>query len=557
MNRLCFAAWFLLVPVFANAALSESDVKNRMISNLETIRNDFEVGYAPVQWKKDHVGWDLEAEIQKAKKKIESKKSISTKDFQHIVKNFFRATRDYHVSVSFYSTESATLPFAVKGADKRYFIVFVDSDKLTEGMIHEGDELITFEGKPIHDVILNLQQTEYGTTEEGTDRACAELMLTRRRGSRCDSVPHGSVSLQVKSKRTQKVSTYQLSWDYNPEEVTNHADYVKAEEPFSLTKGLDMEFIAGDFIDCNIVPERKPHEPGSRKSFIPDLGMKIWETNAENPFYAYVYQTPDRHLIGYVRIPHYSAGSEEAKAFALIIRHLQKTTEALVIDQINNPGGSVLYLYALASMLSDQALVTPKHCFTINQRNVFYAAEVLPILDQIQNDDQAKKLLGDNIQGYPVNYQFIQFWQAYWRFILREWHQGRTLTKPHHLTVDQINPHPTANYTKPILMLINELDFSGGDFFPAILQDNKRVTLLGTRTAGAGGYVIRSSFNNQFGIANYNYTGSIAHRVDQNPIENLGIKPDIEYLLTCDDLQNGYRDYIKAINTAICNLIGK
>jgi C-terminal processing protease CtpA/Prc len=104
-------------------------------------------------------------------------------------------------------------------------------------------------------------------------------------------------------------------------------------------------------------------------------------------------------------------------------------------------------------------------------------------------------------------------------------------------------------------MLINELDFSGGDFCPAILQDNKRAVLFGSRTSGAGGFVTTSTFPNENGIMQFSYTGSLAERPDSLlKIENLGVLPDIAYKLTVEDLQNGYQGYISAINEAIENL---
>ena len=134
-----------------------------------------------------------------------------------------------------------------------------------------------------------------------------------------------------------------------------------------------------------------------------------------------------------------------------------------------------------------------------------------------------------------------RFFLDFCNFIVDEWNAGHQLTDPYFLyNINHINPHPSARYTKPILVLINSLDISCGDFFPAILQDNKRAPLFGTRTAGAGGYVRPASYPNRFGVDLFRYTGSIAERVDKNPIENLGVTPDIFYSLSEEDLQGNY-----------------
>jgi hypothetical protein len=52
---------------------------------------------------------------------------------------------------------------------------------------------------------------------------------------------------------------------------------------------------------------------------------------------------------------------------------------------------------------------------------------------------------------------------------------------------------PAKNpYTKKIVVLINELDFSAAEFLAAILQDNKRATLFGEST---GGWRLREANN--------------------------------------------------------------
>jgi hypothetical protein len=301
-----------------------------------------------------------------------------------------------------------------------------------------------------------------------------------------------------------------------------------------------------------------PYTTGTRKSFMPDLGTKVWESGDDSLFYAYIYKTESGKLVGTVRIASYEA-PDYPKAladFAKIIALFQATTDSMVIDQVNNPGGSVFYLYGLASMLTDQPLATPRHRMAINQSDVSQALASIAKLKTVQNDDDAKKALNPaDLDGYPASYEFARFQLANSEFIVSEWNAGRKLTNPYWVGgVDHINPGAT-HYSKPILLLINHLDFSGGDFFPTIMQDNKRVTILGTRTAGAGGYVNDVQIQNNVGIDTFRCTESIAERVDGNPIENLGVKPDIEYEMTAADYTQGFAPYVKAVQAAAQGLI--
>jgi C-terminal processing protease CtpA/Prc len=102
---------------------------------------------------------------------------------------------------------------------------------------------------------------------------------------------------------------------------------------------------------------------------------------------------------------------------------------------------------------------------------------------------------------------------------------------------------------------VNELDFSGGDFFPATLQDNKRVTIIGTRTSGAGGYVEPTKFPNLFGLEMVTVTGSIAERIDKNPIENLGVTPDVQLPMTIEDYRNNFSHYLDEVKKILASKI--
>ncbi len=559
MGRCTPFLFSVLLQFYCSIAVGNlSDASNceRMIETLDIIKNSFQVQYAPAKWKKNYSGWELDSEIEKAKDRVRSSENMNVKEFQRIVRDFFKSTQDYHVGVSFYSTEAAVLPFRVKGAKGKYFITQIDRKKLSSVVFpfQVGDELTMFAGRPTHEVVTEFKEQEVGNASEETDFSMAELFLTVRIGALGHYVPKGPVTVTVKTAKTQQSSSFQLIWNYLPEKITSKAIHFEDNFEKVFCKKM-VSPLYQTLLCCDQDPDDR-ETLGARQSFIPDLGKKWWESDAKNPFYAYLYETSDRRLVGYVRIPHYNGDENDAEEFSKIIKFLEDRSDALVIDQVNNPGGSVFYLYALASMLTEQPLFAPRHKMTITQKEVMSAVSCIPIFENIKSDEDAIKVLGKTLDGNSVTYQMAQFFLNYFRFVVDEWNAGRVLTKPFYLFgVDHINPHPESKYTKPILLLTNGMDFSGGDFFPAILQDNKRVTILGSRTAGAGGFVVGGSFPNQFGIASYNYTASIAERVDSNPIENLGVEPDLPYQITEADLQEGYAEYAQTIRDAVSALI--
>ncbi|MFZ3231509.1 MAG: hypothetical protein WA160_14980 [Pseudobdellovibrio sp.] len=67
--------------------------------------------------------------------------------------------------------------------------------------------------------------------------------------------------------------------------------------------------------------------------------------------------------------------------------------------------------------------------------------------------------------------------------------------------------------------------------------------------AGAGGYVNDIAIQNNVGISSFRYTESIAERVNKNPIENLGVTPDIEYEMTESDFTNNFARYVQLIQS--------
>jgi hypothetical protein len=582
----------LLMPfIDAGEVKDQQALKNKMFADLEVIKNTFEVKYAPADWKFSFTRWDLEEEMNVAKAKVLSIPNITITDYQHIVKEFFKSAKDYHVEVNFYSTASAFLPFRIQRAEGKYFIVWVDAS--SRKMLHSGDEIIEFDGRPIHDVVTEFKLQEFGNPNSLTDQAFAEMFFTMRIGQMGHHIPQGSITIVTKPKGATKTASHQFTWIHTAEEILQEAFYPsilsacktsKLEPAFakiSTFQNSAAKIIADSYLhkemclaQYNLIhvafeqnkknkDDNQSEEPdalGGKKSFVPALGKKIWETDPNGFFHAYLFKCHNK-TIGYIRIPEYMGGSGAAEEFASLIRLFQKRSDALVIDQVNNPGGIILNMYALASMLTPYPLHLPTQRLTITQQDVSLALDVVSAFEEEEAEASTIRTAqskDENIVGYPVDQKFTQEVMNHYNFIIKEWNAGRYFTEPCYLYgIESLHPHPSASYSKPILVLVNQLDFSCADFLPVILQDNKRATIFGTQTAGAGGILLSHSHPNRFGIASYSLTGSITMRKNNSLIENHGVTPDIIYELTQNDLQDNYTGYAAAVQRAINKIIKK
>lgn len=509
--------------------LFASSVQDQMKTDLDIIGNFLEIQYAPLKWKEKQ-GWRLKEEIAKAKSQVDQKKSISQHDFHAILHNFFKSLHDYHTTVQFLDRAVANLPFTIRGAENRYFISYVEKELEYLYPLEVGDELLSVNGRPVHEVIWDLQLEQYGTVGEGTDRSLAEIFFTHRSGFIGHEFPAGMVMIQFKPKSQSKLATYQFEWSTEEEHVSH---------PDQNWQKLLLSPLLGSL------------NRDAYTSFVPLLGSKIWESQLAH---AYLFQKDNGKMIGYLRLADFQGGKEEIQVFEEILTFFESKADALVIDQVNNPGGSLFFMMAFASMLG-QPLVLPAECVSISQEELAVAKHLIPLLKLVATDEDAKKLLGEELSGFPMTEKFARSLLTYYQLIIDTYQKNKNVTAPACLYgMDYIEPHPSVAYTKPILLLVNELSFSCGDLFPAILQDNHRAVIMGMPTAGAGGYVLQATFPNRFGIAGYTYTSSVIERVDRKPLENLGVIPDIVYKVTAQDLQNDYQDYKKAVLKALDTL---
>lgn len=563
MRRLVYTLCLCALPLTLQAErlYPEQDaVKKKMHAHLDVLAGLFEAQYAPKEYKQQQ-GIDLAITLQEAKERVLQYPRISEDNFQQIVSDLLASLRDYHVSAWFLSEEEAFLPFQVKASSSgRYYLVYIDRQQLDESSFpcQVGDEVLLFDGQPIATVVEALKPR--CSNMPATDQALAEIALTHRMRARGQEVPQGPLSLTVQRQATGQIITRQIIWDYRTRQEGAPAsldDYYHNPLRRASTRiGGSWQLPA---LGKTLKTKRNenPFVLGAENRWLPDLGPILWQ-RPTSPFSPYIYLDSSQRAIGYLRIATYDGGEEEAFSFFDDIAYLQENTDALIIDQTSNGGGSLFYTYALLSCLTDTPLTTPREQVKITSSDAFFASLAWTDLDRISNTQEAQDYLGDTLDGYPVTYMMVRFLADYCRFIVRQWEDGQHLSDPiWPYAVDHINPHPTVCYTHPIVILVNELDFSCADFFPAILQDNQRAKIFGTPTAGAGGAVIPVRFANEFGLSFFSVTVSLAHRPQDLLIENTGVTPDVLCPLTDEDLQAEFVDYQHALQGTLDGLFAE
>lgn len=318
---------------------------------------------------------------------------------------------------------------------------------------------------------------------------------------------------------------------------------------FALSEELNLK-VGKDWSSESLGPpdswEGCPYNMGAKRDWLPPLGEFIWEISKnleDRGYYAYIFRTDCGRRFGYVRIHDYNPSRDALRVFEAIIARFESSTEAMVLDQVHNGGGDMFQMYALLSMLTDRPLVLPQHSITISDDQLAVAADIV-----------ANASLGDQV---PPDERASPELIRYSREVLAEHAAGRgTGKKPSSFLylggVSEILPANT-HYTRKIVVVNSLMTFSAAEFLAAILQDNKRATIFGERTAGAGGCgkEIYIPGQERLGIKSMMLRWTEGRRSNGEYIEHRGIQPDVPHEHTMDDAWHDYLDFKRALLAAL------
>jgi len=358
------------------------------------------------------------------------------------------------------------------------------------------------------------------------------MLVALRPGSLIPVPKEKMVKMTLQHGTSSITEEVELEWKYSGTPLDEYEDKNLHEENHFAITNLSLPIDTWEM-------ERKFRCSGITRIAIPKDATMIME----KPFVAYYYPSAKGNL-GYLRIPEYYPVNENTdeeefelryKQYQYAINMLEKNTVGLVIDQDHNCGGSVEYLEKMVGLFMDHPYAPQGFRFRASKRFFLDIEKWLKETDEHTLEHEELLIIQKDVKDAWERGDFLTTFTNF---------RGVTLLEPDH----------DVHYSKPILMLIDELSGSGGDAFPSLMQGYGRAKLFGTRTMGAGGNVTTEASLNYSGIT-LRMTRSLFYRPDGVEVENNGAVPNFNYTITRDDFVYQYLGYRAAYTQKLLEML--
>ncbi len=255
-------------------------------------------------------------------------------------------------------------------------------------------------------------------------------------------------------------------------------------------------------------------------------------------------ETREKRLVGYILIDTFSPSSDEDEVIAEFKNTLSSMqalgVQHLVLDTINNGGGSLVLGMKMAQLLSPSKIEMPKIQYRLSDS----------WLDQFETESLDARSDSEREYSRRLLARFLQQKDSGNRL--------SSIESAETLAPFSINENRDLEQPFKVVLLVNEMCASMCDIFAGILQDNEMATVMGARTMGAGGNVVayNQAPNSHLELRQ---TESLIVRknpnADQTPsyIENFGIEPEVEIKVN----EMAKTKYVDAIKKAMSEVTKK
>ncbi len=506
--------------------------------------------YGPYNFKEKTLGIKIEDLAAGLKAKAGS--AQTDEEFAGYVMQFGAALKDGHVQISVENTATGvskySVPIVLTPIEGKAIVGDVDAELAKSFQISNGDEVLTVDEKSPFDYYLPIALKYRSLARPESEQHYIIYSLYRPSYMTELKPTQNFVRIQLK-KADGTLNTVDIPW--------LETKYNKDLDTLLPLKGeFDMRVpFAGDMNDIvhNTIKQMGNVNPFFLTPNVQTLFnfVKVYPSDTARkkagladkeipPIYAALYRYQGKSIL-LVRQATYSPDDFKPeiymKAYTALLSEYEGLADVLVLDQTHNPGGS-------------------------------YCADFYNLFARDQDVQSAELLHADRkwINDLKVNYVLENphppIWDALslesWGLMVEQaYDAGQSLSAPIPLFTGSFFAQKLPyRWSKPMLVLIDELAGSCGDMFPMIVKANKRAQLFGQRTMGLGGNVeeVGTLDNSRIHVKltrgmffPYNATRG---PLDTEFIENSGVTPDIPYTHKVDDYRIGYIGYVKSFSDA-------
>jgi hypothetical protein len=487
-------------------------------------------------------------------------------DFYELMVEYVSDLHDGHDAYHLPSTFSARLGFTADIYDGKVLIDSINSTLLPPAKypFAIGDQLLSVDGVAVGDLLdAFAKYARYGN-DRSTQRLAASRIVTRPQQVMPHAVDLGDSAVIVIQRASGNVETYTIPWVKTGVALTQ-IDPVATPQSAGRAGVRSADDAADDAL-LGLQMSMDPHTEASlgQGSLAPIFALPqgfVRRLGAAGDFFLSGTYTASGLHIGYIRIPTYNPSDTVAALaqFQKEIAFFQANTDGLVVDEMRNSGGSLCYGESIVSNL--------------------ISTNFQPLGYQIRSTYEYLSLFGARLASAQAagNQTVIGQYQTLYNAIAASYSGNQPRTDAIPLCGPSFDRAPAKDskgnviaYSKPMIMLIDELSESTADSVPAMLQDNGRGLLVGWRTNGMGGSNSLNIQRYQVGDYSEGDTGiTLSLMVRKAPvittdfpptqyIENVGVRPDVSIdYMTRDNLVNSGRAFAQAFTDVIVQQIGR
>jgi hypothetical protein len=582
MRRRIWAALALILLALSTTRAQEALSSKQRIADLEQLAALYAKNYAPYEWKRDVFGFDL-LRLTPWLQRIHHSDDL---DFQEALIEYVASLNDAHDLVAFPTTFFASLGFTVDIYDGKVLIDSINRVLLPIGQFPfgVGDELMAVDGTPVQALIASFRKYAIAANERSTARVAASRIVSRSQ----QIMPHiteldDEARILVRLASSGATNTYAVPWRKSGIPIDSQGPVPSPRRGSGrIVLPTDAQSLAGtagagsqeifkvvdvaapdDTLPAYMAPIHALLNVSVSPDYFAVLGLgsrspvyappagfvQRLGTQPAHFFYSGTYNAGGLR-IGLIRIPSMSPPSVATALQQLDdeIKYFNANTDALVVDVMRNPGGLVSFVEAISQRFIPAPFRTTGFQIRATGAWLFSFASML---NAARSNPATPP---DVLANLESNFNKV----------LAAYNENRGLSEPVSLnSTGSLTLQPVAHaYAGPLIVLTDEFSASGGDAFPAIMQDNGRGPLLGMRTMGAGGSVIglpATAYTESIArvTASLIHRGRLIHTSDFPPapyIENIGVRPDIvvDYM-TRTNLMTGGAPFVQMFTQAIVN----